>query len=71
MKYNFVVILKNEQDKVKQIRQLSEFEPDISVSDEGWIALAGSFKEQDIKNFEYYPLSEDWQTKSGWKDRPL
>jgi len=71
MKYNFVVILKDDQSKVEGLRELSEFEPDMIISDKGWIAIMGAFEEESLHDLEYYSLAIDWQTLSGWKDRPL
>ena len=70
-RYNFVVVLKTNLNKERKVVELSEFKPDRSVSDVGWVALSGSFNENDISRYEYYPLSVDWQTLSGWKDMPL
>ena len=71
MEYNFVVILKTGQGRLKSVRALSSFEPTVMVSDEGWLAVIGDFKEADLTEHEYYPATEDWQTLSGWMDLPL
>ena len=71
MNFTYVVILKDGEKKFEKVKNLSTFIPTVMVSGKGWIAIIGNFEEKDIKNYEYYPSSEDWQTMSGWMDLPL
>ncbi len=71
MRSNFVVILKDGSKHFEEVKALSKNKPFIEYSDKGWFCIIGNFDEEDIKDFEYYSVSEDWQTKSGFMDRPL
>jgi len=73
MKANFVVILKDGETNFEKVKALSKSKPFIEYSDKGWFCIIGNFIEEEIKKYEYYDLSvaTDWQTKSGFQDRPL
>lgn len=68
-KYNYILIFKD-----GDVPDLPESKRKIEIhkSQQDWKAAIGSWDKEQIKNFdEYYKCSCDWQTKSGWKDRPL
>ena len=67
-KYNYILVFKD--NKVPELPS-STRNILIHESEQGWKCAKGCWKEEQIKEFEYYPLSEDWQTKSGWRDSPL
>ena len=73
MKANYVVILKDGTKNFEKVKKLSKSKPFIEWSDKGWFCIIGCFDEKKIKKFEYYDLSvaTDWQTKSGFQDRPI
>ena len=71
MKYTHVVILKDGEKNFEKVKNLSSFEPTVMVSNKGWIAIIGGFKEDDIKDYEYYLADQDWQSQAGWMDLPL
>ena len=67
-KYNFVLIFK---DGIVPELPYSERNIIIHESAQGWKCAKGSWNEEDIKEFEYYSLAEDWQRKTGWVDKLL
>ena len=69
--HNFVVILKDGAKNFEKVKALSKTKPFIEYSDKGWFCIIGSFDEKDIKDFEHYSVKVDWQTESGFMDRPL
>jgi len=71
MNSNFVVILKNGAKDFTKVKELCKNKPFIEYSDLGWFAIVGLFIEDEIKKYEYYPVSVDWETLSGFSDRVL
>jgi len=72
MKDNFVVIVRNGEKEYAEVVALCKNEPTTEWYN-GAFSVIGNFDENEIKEYEYYDLSvkTDWQTKSGFKDRPL
>jgi len=70
MKSTHVVIVRKGQEEFKKVKKLCKNKPFIEWY-EGVFCIIGNFNEDDIKEFEYYDVKEDWQTKSGFFDRPL
>ena len=69
--HNFVIILKDGQKNFEKVKSLSSTTPFVEYSNRGWFCIIGTFKEKDIKDFEHYSVKDDWQTLSGFQDRPL
>jgi len=75
MKSNIVIIVRDGAETFKKVIALCKNESFIEW-DEGNFCIIGTFDEKDLKEYEYYPLRKDgkmydWQTASGFKDRPL
>ena len=70
MKSNFVVIVRNGESEFGKIKELCKNEPFIEWY-EGSFCIIGKFDEEDLGEYEYYPLTDDWQTLSGFHDRIL
>ena len=64
-KYNYVLIFK---DGIVPELPSSERTIIIHESAQGWKCAKGSWNEDEIKDFEYYPAIDDWQTQSKWED---
>ena len=71
MKHNFAVIVRDGSKSFNKVKELSKSKPFIEYDDNGNFCVIGAFDEDDIKKYEYYDLSVDWQTKSGFQDRVL
>lgn len=70
MKSNYVLIIRKGEDEFKKAVKLCKNKPFIEWYN-GSFCIIGNFDEKDIKKYEYYDLSVDWQTKSGFQDRVL
>ena len=70
MKSNFVVIVRKGQKEFEKVINLCRNEPFVEW-DNGVFCIVGLFIEDEIKKYEYYKVSDDWQTLSGFSDRAL
>jgi len=71
LKHNYVIILRDGAKDFTKAKSLSSTKPFIEYDDNGNFCVIGTFMEEDIKDYEYYSVKDDWQTLSGFRDRPL
>ena len=70
LKSNYVVIIRNGEKEYDEVIALCNNKPFTSWY-KGISAITGNFDVKKLEGYEFYDVKSDWNTASGFQDRPL